>query len=120
MIVIADLHALPYDEAFRLLASHLSEEVRIETPDLSWMWRTQYPAPTIEACHQVNHAMREHAFVYNFRTLEATLLAAGFARVERVPSEDGTLVVEAGGRGGVAPEYFDAPREMYERDVNIR
>ncbi|HEV7920832.1 MAG TPA: hypothetical protein VGR02_08595 [Thermoanaerobaculia bacterium] len=120
MISVENLHELPYGEAFRLLASHVGEEVRIVTPDLSWMWRTQYPSPTIEACHAVNHAMRRYRFVYNFGTLEATLLAAGFSLITRVSSEPGTLVVEAGGTGGRAPAYFEAPREMYTRDVNVR
>lgn len=120
MISIENLHELPYEQGFALLASHAGEEVRITTPDLSWMWRTQYPAPTIVACHAVNHAMRRYAFVYNFGTLEATLLAAGFSHVVRLPAEEGTLVVEAGGTGGRAPEYFEAPREMYLRDVKIR
>lgn len=120
MIVIEHLHDLPYDEAFRLLASHVGEEVRIITPDLSWMWRTQYPSPSIEACHQVNHAIRQYAFVYNYRTLEATLLAAGFSRVVRISSDEGTLIVEASGSGGSAPIYLEEPREMYLRDVNVR
>jgi hypothetical protein len=120
VIVLSHLHELPYEEAFRLLASHVGEEVRIITPDLTFIWRTQYPAPTIEACHEVNRAMRQYAFVYNYGTLEATLLAAGFGRVVRVEAEEGTLMVEAGGSGGVAPAYFDEPRAMYLRDVNVR
>ncbi|HKO55290.1 MAG TPA: hypothetical protein VJ276_05385 [Thermoanaerobaculia bacterium] len=120
MIVFSSIHELAYDEAFRLLASHVGEEVRVITPDLSWIWKTHYREPTIEACHEVNRAMRQYAFVYNYGTLEATLLACGYARVVRLPSEEGMLVVEASGTGGVAPPYFEGAREMYLRDLNVR
>jgi len=120
VIVLDALHDLPYDEAMRLLASHVGEEVRIITTDLSSLWRTAYPAPTIEACHAVNHAMRKQAFVYNYGTLEATLLAAGFSEVTRMPSDDGTLIVEARGTGGGEPSHLAEPRAMYLRDMNVR
>ena len=121
-MTIDDLHMRPYDEAIALLARLCREgtPVRIETPDLTWIWHTQYPAPTIEACHNVNRLFRESAFLYNFRALEATLLSAGYRDVARVASAEGTLVVEASGMGGVEPEYLAPAREFYLRDVQVR
>lgn len=119
---IDDLHLKPYDEALELLARLCAEgtPVRIETPDLTWIWHTQYPAPTIHACFHVNRLFRESTFLYNFGTLEATLLHAGYGRVARAPSIPGTLIVEAEGTGGRAPEYLAEPMSFYLRDLNIR
>ena len=119
---IDDLHLKSYEAAMELLARLCREgtAVRIETPDLTWIWHTRYPAPTIDACQRVNHLFRENAFLYNYRALEATLLSAGYRDVARVASVPGMLVVEASGSGGVEPEYLAPARELYLRDVKVR
>jgi predicted SAM-dependent methyltransferase len=116
------LHQTPYAEAMELLARLCREgtAVHVETPDLTWIWHTQYPAPTMDACLRVNRLFRESAFLYNFRALEATLLHAGYGQVTRVASVPGTLVVEAKGVGGVEPAYLPPARELYLRDVVVR
>jgi len=121
-VIIADLHMRRYDEAMELLARLCREgtAVRIETPDLTWIWHTHYPAPTIDACQRVNRLFRESAFLYNYRALEATLLGAGYRDVSRIASVPGTLVVEASSSGGVEPEYLAPAREFYLRDVKVR
>lgn len=121
-MIIDDIHMRPYDEAMELLARLCGEgtAVRIETPDLTWIWDTRYPVPTIDGCQRVNRLFRESAFLYNYRALEATLLSAGYGEVARVASAPGTLVVEASGTGGVEPEYLAPAREFYLRDVKVR
>ena len=121
-MTIDDLHQKPYDQMMELLARLCREgtPVRIETPDLTWIWHTQYPAPTIDACQRVNRLFRESAFLYNFRALEATLLSAGYRDVARIGSVPGTLVEEASGVGGVEPEYLAPAREFYLRDVQVK
>jgi hypothetical protein len=121
MIAIDDLQAKSYEEAMALLAEHCrkGEALRITTPDLTWIWHTQYPSPTIDSCANVNAVMRRHAFLYNFRALEATLLAAGYSQVTRVPAVPGTLIVEASGSGGVEPDYLAPARDFYLRDVKV-
>ena len=95
----------------------------------------------VKACFDLNRAFRGygHAFLYNERTLTATLHDAGFASVVRCAygesahaelrglerheqSPDwGTLshilIVEASGRGGKAPQYLSDPRADFLRDL---
>lgn len=64
--------------------------VRLSTPNLDWVWRTQYhpdewsgPRDAVRDCFAINKSFRgwEHRFLYNLQTLTETLHAAGFAEV---------------------------------------
>lgn len=145
---------LAYDDALKLMRESrrvLRDDgvLRLSTPNLDWVWVTHYrlDAPEdqqVAACFYLNRAFHGwgHQFLYNERTLTATLRDAGFANVRRVPygesehpelrglerHEKSTdygelshiLIVEAWGRGGSAPEYLSGPREDFRRDVNVR
>lgn len=76
--------------------------LRLSTPNLDWVWLTHYKPPselTLEeqliGCLEINRAFHGwgHQFLYNFRTLELALRAAGFAEV--VQREYGASEVEA-------------------------
>ena len=76
--------------------------LRLSTPNLDWVWLTHYKPPgelTIEeqliGCLEINRAFHGwgHQFLYNFRTLELALRAAGFADV--VPREYGASDIAA-------------------------
>ena len=123
--------------------------LRLSTPNLDWVWASHYKKvmtneEQILACFAINRAFRGwgHQFLYNERTLTATLLDAGFGSVARreygeSPHDalrgierhewqedfDGLshiLIVEASGRGGAVPPYLEEPRETYLRDVAAR
>ena len=145
---------LPYDDALKLMRESrrvLRDDgvLRLSTPNLDWVWVTHYrlDAPDdqqVAACFYLNRAFHGwgHQFLYNERTLTATLRDAGFANVKRVAygesehaelrglerHEKSTdygelshiLIVEAWGRGGAAPEYLSGPREEFRRDVAVR
>ena len=164
-------HGLPFDDAAFIFAEHFIEHLayvdalvllrecrralrddgvlRLSTPNLDWVWASHYAlnvgeAEQVRACFDLNRAFRGygHAFLYNERTLAATLHDAGFADVARCAygesahpelrglerheqSPDwGTLshilIVEASGRGGGAPSYLGAPREEFLRDVLVK
>ena len=145
---------LAYDDALKLMRESrrvLRDDgvLRLSTPNLDWVWVTHYrlDAPDdqqVAACFYLNRAFHGwgHQFLYNERTLTATLRDAGFANVRRVQygesehpelrglerHEKSTdygelshiLIVEAWGRGGSAPAYLSGPREDFRRDVNVR
>lgn len=162
---------LPFDDVSRIFAEHFIEHLayvdalalmrecrrvlrddgvlRLTTPNLAWVWATHYrdvltPREEILACFGINRAFRGwgHQFLYNFGTLRATLLDAGFAEVvpcaygesahadlrglerhERNPDLEGIpelVIVEASGRGGEAPEFLEEPRTMFLRDLAVR
>lgn len=145
---------LPYDDALKLMREArrvLRDDgvLRLSTPNLDWVWVTHYrlDAPEeqqVAACFYLNRAFHGwgHQFLYNERTLAATLRDAGFANVKRVAygesehtelrglerHEKSTdygelshiLIVEAWGRGGAAPSYMEGPRSEFRRDVNVR
>jgi len=123
--------------------------LRLSTPNLDWVWASHYrldlsEEQQVQGCFAINGAFRGwgHQFLYNERTLCATLHDAGFAKVERraygesphpelrglerheksfdanYPSH--ILIVEASGRGGTAPAYLDQPRAAFLRDAGIR
>ncbi len=123
--------------------------LRLSTPNLDWVWASHYrhvltPDEEILGCFALNRAFRGwgHQFLYNFGTLSATLRQAGFASIvrceygesshpelrnlerhERNADYEGLshiLIVEASGRGGEPPPYFDDPRAMYLRDLAAR
>ena len=142
---------LAYDDALRFLRECrrvLRDDgvLRLSTPNLDWVWASHYKKvmtneEQILACFAINRAFRGwgHQFLYNERTLSATLFDAGFGSVARrdygqsphdalrgierhewQPDFEGLshiLIVEATGRGGEVPSYLDDPREMYLRDV---
>jgi SAM-dependent methyltransferase len=75
--------------------------LRLSTPNLDWVWLTHYKPPaelSIEeqliGCLEINRAFHGwgHRFLYNFRTLELALRAAGFAEI--VPREYGSSEIE--------------------------
>jgi predicted SAM-dependent methyltransferase len=145
---------LAYDDALKLMRESrrvLRDDgvLRLSTPNLDWVWVTHYRLDAaddqqVAACFYLNRAFHGwgHQFLYNERTLAATLRDAGFANVKRVAygesehpelrglerHEKSTdygelshiLIVEAWGRGGAAPEYLSGPREDFRRDVAVR
>jgi predicted SAM-dependent methyltransferase len=165
-------HGLPFSGVAAIYAEHFLEHLslddglaflrecrrvllpegvlRLSTPNLDWVILTHYRGPAAgdddarEDCFRINRAFHGwgHQFLYNERTLAATLRDAGFANVQRVAygesehaelrglerHEKSTdygelshiLIVEAWGRGGAAPEYMSGPREEFRRDVNVR
>ena len=123
--------------------------LRLSTPSLDWVWASHYrlgldEADQVRGCFAVNGEFRAwgHQFLYNERTLTATLHDAGFANVVRCEygqsAHDGLrglerheksadldqlshiLIVEAWGCNGSAPEYLAAPRADFLRDMNAK
>ena len=144
-----DLHAAMYllRECRRVLRD--DGVLRLSTPNLDWVWATHYklgePEPkAVEDCFRLNRAFRAwgHEFLYNEPALTAILQDAGFAHVvrreyrhsdyaelrdlerhERSPDVDGLadiLIVEAWGRGGVAPAELEAPRAEFFHDLGAK
>lgn len=162
---------LPFEDASFIFAEHFIEHLaysdahallrecrralrddgvlRLSTPNLDWVWTTHYrlgltEPEEVQACFMLNRAFRGwgHQFLYNERTLRATLLDAGFANVirreygesahpelrglerhEKSPdygSLSHILIVEAFGGGGKAPNYLDQPRGEFLRDVSVK
>ncbi len=145
---------IPYPLAMNLLREcrrvlHEDGILRLSTPNLDWVWVTHYnldlgESDQVRACFEINRAFRGwgHQFLYNERTLRATLLDAGFTNVTRVEygqSSHATLrglerheksldygelshilIVEASGRGGNPPDYLGAPRGDYLRDIAVK
>ncbi len=162
---------LPFDDVSFIFAEHFIEHLayldalalmresrrvlrddgvlRLSTPNLDWVWVTHYrlgapESEEVQNCFNLNRAFRGwgHQFLYNERTLRATLQDAGFSdvvlcqygesahsdlrRLERhEKSPDyGTLshilIVEAWGRGGKAPRDLDSPRAEFLRDAAVK
>lgn len=120
--------------------------LRLSTPNLDWVWASHYrldlgEPEQVKACFDLNRAFRGygHSFLYNERTLAATLRDAGFADVVRCKYGESAhpelrglerhekspdwgslshiVIVEASGRGGRAPEYLSERRQDFLRDV---
>jgi predicted SAM-dependent methyltransferase len=120
--------------------------LRLSTPNLDWVWASHYrldlgEPEQVKACFDLNRAFRGygHAFLYNERTLAATLRDAGFADVVRCAYGESAhpelrglerhekspdwgslshiVIVEASGRGGRAPKYLSENRQDFLRDV---
>jgi len=123
--------------------------LRLSTPNLDWVWASHYrrtlgPQEELLACFMINRAFRGwgHQFLYNFATLAATLRDAGFRDIVRVsygesahnelrglekheqnPDFDGLshiLIVEASGRGGVAPADLNEPRREFLTALDVK
>jgi predicted SAM-dependent methyltransferase len=123
--------------------------LRLSTPNLDWVWASHYkhtltPEEEIQGCFALNGAFRAwgHKFLYNFGTLRATLLDAGFGTVvrleygesehdelrglerhERNPDFEGLshiLIVEAWGPGGRAPGCLKEARDEFLRTAVLR
>ena len=123
--------------------------LRLSTPNLDWVWASHYrlgldDSDQVKACFALNLAFHGwgHQFLYNERTLAATLRDAGFADVVRCAyGESGhpelrglerhekspewgdlshILIVEASGHGGKAPKYLSEPRQDFLRDINLK
>jgi predicted SAM-dependent methyltransferase len=82
---------LTHDEGIRFLAEcrdalSPSGVLRLSTPNLDWVWSTQYHRPSDDAvrdCFAINKSFRGwgHQFLYNVETLTAALRDVGFAEV---------------------------------------
>jgi predicted SAM-dependent methyltransferase len=123
--------------------------LRLSTPNLDWVWASHYRRvphgdEELAGCFALNRAFRGwgHQFLYNFATLRATLLDAGFAEVVRVEYGASThdelrnleaheqsadydglshiLIVEASGRGGHVPDALETLRAEFLRDIDVR
>ncbi len=123
--------------------------LRLSTPNLDWVWVTHYrldlsETEEVQACFAMNRAFHGwgHQFLYNERTLRATLHDCGFSDIARVAyGQSGhdvlrglerhekspdfgeishILIMEASGRGGAAPEYLEPPRAEFLRDVAVK
>jgi predicted SAM-dependent methyltransferase len=123
--------------------------LRLSTPNLDWVWVTHYrlgmsDTEEVQACFALNRAFRGwgHQFLYNERTLRATLADAGFGDVVRREYGESThaelrglerhekspdygtlshiLIVEASGRGGKPPAYLENPRADFLRDSALK
>lgn len=124
--------------------------VRLSTPNLDWVWLTHYKPPSeltldeqLTGCLEINRAFHGwgHRFLYNFRTLELALRAAGFAEVVRrdygesdidalrglerherhadLPGAPSVVVVEAWGKTNGATR-FEEQIAPYVRDYEAR
>lgn len=120
--------------------------LRVSTPNLDWVWLTHYRPPSelsldeqLVGCLEINRAFHGwgHQFLYNHRTLELALRAAGFRDVDArgygespipalrnlerherhrdVPAAPSVVVLEAGGVAQPSTE-LDARVEQYLRD----
>lgn len=58
--------------------------LRLSTPNLDWVHRTQYQTGSVQDCFDLNKAFRGwgHQFLWNLTTLTAVLHDAGFDRVD--------------------------------------
>ncbi len=99
-------HGLPFEGVSYIYAEHFIEHltqegglrflkecraalkpdgiIRLSTPNLDWVWMTQYRRPsTVRDCFAINKSFRGwgHQFLYNLATLTAALRDAGFAGV---------------------------------------
>jgi len=136
---------LTFDEGVRFLAEcrrALSDAgvLRLSTPNLDWVWMTQYRYPSadpIRDCFALNKGFRGwgHQFLYNAQTLTAALRASGFATVLQAsygesehaalrgierhdrsldsPEMPHVVIVEASGRGR-STEAIAAAAEDYD------
>ena len=123
--------------------------LRLSTPNLDWVWMSHYRLDAADEeqlanCFHLNRAFRAwgHQFLYNEKTLRATLFDAGFGSVVRCDygkSDDpelsglerhelsppfgslsSILIVEASGRGGNPPADLAQLQAEYFRDVMSR
>jgi predicted SAM-dependent methyltransferase len=164
-------HGLPFEDVDFIFAEHFIEHLaypdalallrecrralradgvlRLSTPNLDWVWASHYrldlgDADQVRACFALNGAFRAwgHQFLYNERTLAATLHDAGFAGVVRCQYGESAheelrglerheksvdlhglshiLIVEASGCNGSAPEYLAPARGDFLRDINVK
>lgn len=123
--------------------------LRLSTPNLDWVWTNMYvPArqhtvdEAVRDCYWINKSFHGwgHHFLWNHRTLVATLEAVGFDQVETVelgksrhaalcgvehhdtyidtPEVPHVLVVEASGRRRPDPSAFAAQRRDFDEAVH--
>jgi predicted SAM-dependent methyltransferase len=146
---------LPYDDALSLMREcrrvlRVDGVLRLSTPNLDWVWASHYRR-TFEkeehellGCFWMNLAFHGwgHQFLWNYATLRATLLDAGFGTVVRTAYGESAhpdlrgierhevsadfeglshiLIVEASGRGGQVPTAIEEGRTAYRREINAR
>lgn len=145
---------LAFDDAQRFLrdcrrALAPSGVLRLSTPNLDWVWITQYhlgqwqhASEAVRDCFWMNKAFRGwgHQFLYNAQTLTECLRNAGFATVE--PTQygqsrheelrnierheqypDGNIshivIVEATGVGKAKSEMLEGPLKDFKDAVSV-
>ncbi len=123
--------------------------LRLSTPNLDWVWASHYDLSAskqeaVGTCFKLNTAFHAwgHQFLYNEATLTSLLREAGFANVvtceygesthpeltglerhERSEDFEGLadiLIVEAYGRGGVAPGHLEVPRSEFLHNLGAK
>ncbi len=123
--------------------------LRLSTPNLDWVLETHYrpqdwrsPTAAVDECFALNKGFHGwgHRFLFNHQTLEAFLLAAGFAKVaffaygvSTTPELTGlerhersvdternqhVLIAQASGRSDSNPEWSEQ-RIAYRRDAGM-
>lgn len=137
---------LPYWESERFLrdcraALAADGVLRLSTPNLDWVYATQYHGNEVKDCFLLNASFRAwgHQFLYNEATLTALLHHAGFAKVEAKvygqsehpelrnlerherspdsPELPHVLVIEAGGIGSGREEELSESAAAYLHDL---
>ena len=147
---------LSYEEGSRFLsncrqAMQVDGVLRLSTPNLDWVWMTQYhlgnwqaESEAVRDCFWMNKAFRGwgHQFLYNVQTLTATIVAAGFGKVDVVkygesshdalrglerheqypdsPQLPHIIVVEASGYSSTTPEMLKGPLDDYTQAINAK
>jgi hypothetical protein len=123
--------------------------LRVSTPNLDWVWLTHYAPPdtldtaeSVQACLEINRAFHGwgHRFLYNWNSLRAALVDAGFASIRRCsygvsedarlanlehhersadhPKAEHVLVIEASGTAQPL-DHFSERAAPYIRDVQF-
>ena len=123
--------------------------LRLTTPNLDWVWLTQYhlgqwqaPSEAVRDCFWMNKAFRGwgHQFLYNVQTLTECLREAGFAiveetkyseskhevlrgieRHEQYPEGDIShiVIVEASGVSAEKSEVLEGPLKDFKDAVSV-
>jgi len=145
---------LAFDDAQRFLrdcrrALAPSGVLRLSTPNLDWVWITQYhlgqwqhASEAVRDCFWMNKAFRGwgHQFLYNLQTLTECLHDAGFATVEPTQYGQSThedlrnierheqypegnishiVIVEASGVGKAKSEMLEGPMKDFRDAVSV-
>ena len=145
---------LSFDDAQRFLrdcrrALAPDGVLRLTTPNLDWVWLTQYhlgqwqaPSEAVRDCFWMNKAFRGwgHQFLYNVQTLTECLREAGFAiveetkygeskhdvlrgieRHEQYPEGDIShiVIVEASGVSAEKSEVLEGPLKDFKDAVSV-
>jgi predicted SAM-dependent methyltransferase len=122
---------LTHDEGLRFLrecraALRNDGAIRLSTPNLEWVWATQYHRPSDDAvrdCFAINKSFRGwgHQFLYNVETMTATLHDAGFADVTECRyGESGDPVLRDLERHEKSPDAPELPHVIVVEARGVR